>query len=52
MKFSLGNNNKIKNSIIGNKNKIEQKEDILVTIIISIIAGVIGGGILYYLGWN
>ena len=31
---------------------IENKENILITIIITIFTGIIVGGIIYYLGWN
>lgn len=49
----LGNENKIKNSVVGNNNQIrEKKENQLLTIVITIITGVIVGGIIYLLGWN
>lgn len=51
MSIKIGNKAKIKNSIVGNNNKNEKNENILVTIIISILATIIAGGILYYLGW-
>lgn len=49
----IGNNNKIKNSIIGNNNSVPDKKDNhLITIIITITTGIIIGGVLYFLGWN
>ena len=52
MGINIGDNNNIKKSVIGNDNRTEKKDDILVTIIISIVAGVIVAGIAFYLGWN
>jgi len=52
MAIKIGNNSKIKKSIIGNNNKIENKDNLIVTIIITIITGIIVAGIVYYLGWN
>ncbi len=51
MKIRIGNNNTIKKSNIGN-NKIEAKENIITSIIIPIITGLIIAGIVFYLGWN
>lgn len=52
MSIKVGNKTKIKKSIIGNNNRIENKENIWVTIIITIITGVIIAGIIKILGWN
>ena len=45
MEINIGNKNKIKKSIIGKENKVENKENIFITILVSIIAGVIVAGI-------
>lgn len=52
MSIKIGPKTKVKNSIVGNNNKVENKENILITIIITIFTGIIVGGIIYYLGWN
>ena len=52
MSIKIGHKTKVKNSIVGNNNKVENKENILITIIITIFTGIIVGGIIYYLGWN
>lgn len=52
MAIKIGNNTKIKKSIIGNNNKIENKDNFIITIIITIMTGVVIAGIVYYLGWN
>lgn len=56
MTTKIGNNNKIKKSIIGNNNTIKPKEKTLLNKIIEIIIGlvitVIGAYIIYKLGWN
>lgn len=52
MSIKIGPKTKVKNSIVGNNNKVENKENILITIIITIFTGIIVGGIVYYLGWN
>lgn len=55
MGINIGNNNKIKNSVIGN-NKIEQEKSsfskILISLLITIIAGLIVGYCIYKFGWN
>ena len=49
----IGNNNKIKNSVIGNNNKVEGKKDNhLMAILVSVIAGLIVAGIANYIGWS
>ena len=52
MSIKVGNKSKIKKSIIGNNNKVENQEKILITILVTIITGVIVGGLIYCLGWN
>ena len=52
MSIKIGPKTKVKNSIVGNNNKVENKENILITINITIFTGIIVGGIIYYLGWN
>lgn len=52
MSIKIGSKTKVKNSIVGNNNKVENKENILITITITIFTGIIVGGIIYYLGWN
>ena len=56
MGINIGNNNKIKNSVIGNSNKIEQEKNsigkILISLLITIIAGLIVGYCIYKFGWN
>lgn len=52
MSVKIGSKTKVKKSIVGNNNKVENKENILITIIITIFTGIIVGGIIYYLGWN
>lgn len=52
MNIKFGDKVKIKKSIIGNNNNAENKEKFWVTIIVTILTGVIVGGIIYYLGWN
>lgn len=60
MRIDIGNNNEIKNSIIGSKNNKEiPKEDsksnlfkIIIEIIIGIIVGVVVGFIIYKFKWN
>lgn len=52
MSIKIGTKTKVKKSIVGNNNKVENKENILITIIITIFTGIIVGGIIYYLGWN
>lgn len=52
MSIKIEPKTKVKNSIVGNNNKVENKENILITIIITIFTGIIVGGIIYYLGWN
>lgn len=53
MGINIGNNNKIKNSVIGN-NKIEQEKSsfskILISLLITIIAGLIVGYCIYKFG--
>ena len=52
MSIKIEPKTKVKNSIVGNNNKVENKENVLITIIITIFTGIIVGGIIYYLGWN
>ena len=52
MSIKIGSKTKVKKSIVGNNNKVENKENILITITITIFTGIIVGGIIYYLGWN
>lgn len=60
MGINIGNNNKIKNSIVGNNNNKElsngsQKSsvfNIAVEVIIGIIVGIAVGFIIYKFGWN
>lgn len=40
MSIKIGPKTKVKNSIVGNNNKVENKENILITIIITIFTGV------------
>lgn len=54
MKINIGNNNKIKKSIIGNDNNNNSKKDDnkLIKIIIEIAIGLAIAFIVYKLGWN
>ena len=56
MTTKIGNNNKIKKSIIGNNNIIKAEEKKLINKIIEIIIGlfiaIISGYIIYKCGWN
>ena len=54
MKVNIGKNNKINKSIIGSNNSIDtqKKENTFVTILITIVTGIVIAGIVYYLGWN
>lgn len=54
MKINIGNNNKIKKSIIGNDNNNNSKKDDnkLFKIIIEIAIGLVIAFIVYKLGWN
>ena len=48
MKLEIGNKNKIKNSNIGDNNKIE-KENILIDILVGLFVTIVGGIILYFI---
>lgn len=52
--INIGNNNNINNSTIGNNNNKNEKpkDNHWVSILISIITGLIVAGIVYFLGWN
>ncbi len=53
--INIGNNNKIKEAVIGNNNNIEASKDqkfVLKNIIIPIVVGLVIAGIVYWLGWN
>lgn len=52
--INIGNNNKIKDSTIGNNNikKDDKKTNALKDIFIPILVGLIIAGIVFYLGWN
>lgn len=55
MSVNIGNNNRIKNAIVGNNNSVqkeEKKANVLVDIIITIIVTLFCAGIIFYLGWN
>lgn len=56
MGINIGNNNKIKKTIIGNKNsqKKEASNFIKITIelLIAVISGLIVGYFIYKFGWN
>ena len=56
MKINIGNNNKIKNTIIGNNNNASKKNNkvfkIILDIIIGIIIALVSAYIIYKLGWN
>lgn len=54
MKISIGNNNRIKNSTIGNNNNnnSKDKDNKTIKIIIEIVVGLIVAFIVYKLGWN
>lgn len=53
MRINIGNNNKIKNSIIGNNNNnSKEKDNKIVMIIIEIAIGLLVAFIVYKLGWN
>ena len=56
MKINIGNNNKIKNTIIGNNNNASKKNNkvfkIILDIIIGIIITLVSAYIIYKLGWN
>ena len=55
MKIDIGDNNKIENSNIGKNNKQQSNKklvEIIISIIITIVTGVIIAYIVYKLGWN
>lgn len=56
MRINIGNNNKIKGSIIGNDNtQIKEKEKdskIAIELIIAVISGLIVAFLIYIFGWN
>lgn len=56
MKINIGDNNKIKESIIGNGNKKKAEENkfvkIILELIITVIGGLIVGYCIYKFGWN
>ena len=55
MGIKIGNNNKIKNSTIGNNNSVDKKENkiwiIIRDILIAVIAGLIVAYLAYKFGW-
>ena len=52
MGINIGNNNKIKNAIIGNNNNKEKKENTIVRIVLEIIIGLVIAFFVYKFGWN
>lgn len=52
MKINIGNNNKIKNSTIGNNNNNKEKDNKIVKIIIEISIGLLIAFLAYKFGWN
>ena len=52
MKINIGNNNKIKNSTIGNNNNNKEKDNKIVKIIIEISIGLLVAFLAYKFGWN
>ena len=54
MRINIGNDNKIKKSIIGNNNnnKDKEKSNIIIKIIIEIAIGLLIAFLVYKLGWN
>lgn len=56
MGINIGDNNKIKKSVIGNNNKIGQEKSsinkTLISLLITIIGGLIVGYCIYKFGWN
>lgn len=52
MKLEIGNKNKIKNSNIGDNNKIEKEDkgkNILIDILVGLFVSIVGGIILYFI---
>ena len=53
MGIIIGNNNKIKNSTIGNdNNNTKEKDNKIIKIIIEIIIGLLIAYLVYKFGWN
>ena len=53
MSNRIENNNKIKNSIVGDNNTIkEKKNNVIVDVIIGVVITIISAYIIYKLGWN
>ena len=56
MGINIGDNNKIKKSVIGDNNKIGQEKGsinkTLISLLLTIIGGLIVGYCIYKFGWN
>ena len=56
MGINIGDNNKIKKSVIGDNNKIGQEKSsinkTLISLLLTIIGGLIVGYCIYKFGWN
>ncbi len=56
MGVNIGNNNKIKNSTIGNNNTQKQEENkklkIFLEVLVAVASGLIVGYLIYKFGWN
>ncbi len=51
MKIEIGNNNKIKNSNIGNGNAInkDKKTNVIIDVLVGLFVTIVGGLIIYYI---
>lgn len=56
MGINIGNNNKLKKSVIGNNNKIEKEtstfSNFFINILITIVGGLLVAYCIYKFGWN